>query len=91
LGSAGPAVLLGDGDPLAGPECPGEGVLELPAGAGAERSHSGKRPAMALAASAIARAIATIAVPTRTQNCVLSMPLREPVTVAGRAAARSRP
>jgi hypothetical protein len=46
---------------------------------------------MALAASATARAIATIAVPTRTQNCVLSMPLREPVTVAGRAAARSRP
>jgi hypothetical protein len=58
------------------------GVLAVPADPAdpAERSQSGKRPARALAASAMARAMATTAMPIRLQNCDLpnSLPLREP-------------
>jgi hypothetical protein len=94
VGSAGPGAWLGDGDPLGDPLVDpagrGEGALDAWAGPGPERSHSGKRPATALAASATAKASARIAVPTRSQNCLLSMPLREPVAMADPAVARSR-
>jgi hypothetical protein len=84
----GGAWLLGAGevgDVADGAPCDGADWLADGDAWAEDRSHSGNRPAVALATSAAAKATAINAMPSRTQDDDLrnGLPLREPAAAAG--------